>query len=122
MRDAILRDLRDSWRRMRRPPGTSFAVIASLGVAMAASATNCSFVNALTYARCRCPTRTARHREVLGMRMMGTYCSQCPASCAPITGAIVGRPSASSSLGALRRPLRGCGLDESCAPPELATK
>ena len=107
MRDAILRDLRDSWRRMRRPPGTSFAVIASLGVAMAASATNCSFVNALTYARCRCLTRTARHREVLGMRMMGTHCSRCPASCAPITGAIVGRPSASSSLGALRRPLSG---------------
>jgi hypothetical protein len=91
------------------------------GASWSRAPTNCSFVNALTYARCRCPTRTARHREVLGMRMMGTYCSWCPASCAPITGAIVGRPSASSSLGALRRPLRGCGLDESCGPPELAT-
>ncbi|MBP7777555.1 MAG: hypothetical protein KA371_10535 [Acidobacteria bacterium] len=91
------------------------------GASWSRAPTNCSFVNALTYARCRCPTRTALLREVLGMRMMGTYRSQCPASCAPITGAIVGRPSASSSLGALRRPLRGCGLDESCAPPELAT-
>ena len=32
-------------------------------------------------------------------------------------GAIVGRPSASSSLGALRRPLRGFGLDEAYVPP-----
>jgi len=47
MRDAILRILRAWWRRMRRAPGTSFAVIASLGVAMAVSATVFSFVNAL---------------------------------------------------------------------------
>ena len=36
-----------TWRRMRRAPGTSFAVIASLGVAMAVSATVFSFVHAL---------------------------------------------------------------------------
>ena len=47
MRDAIWRDLRDSWRRMRRSPGASFVVVASLGVAMAASATVFSFVNVL---------------------------------------------------------------------------
>lgn len=47
MRDASLRDLRDSWRRTCRAPGTSFSVIASLGVAMAVSATVFSFVNAL---------------------------------------------------------------------------
>lgn len=47
MRDAILRDLRDWCRCMRRAPGTSFAVIASLGVAMAVIATVFSFVNAL---------------------------------------------------------------------------
>ena len=35
MCDAIWRDLRDSWRLTRRSPGTSFVVVASLGVAMA---------------------------------------------------------------------------------------
>ncbi len=47
MRDAIWRDLHDSWRRMRRSPGASFVVVVSLGVAMAASATVFSFVNVL---------------------------------------------------------------------------
>lgn len=47
MCDAIWRDLRDSWRLTRRSPGTSFVVVASLGVAMAASATVFSFVNVL---------------------------------------------------------------------------
>jgi putative ABC transport system permease protein len=47
MRDAIRRDLHDSWRRMRRSPGASFVVVVSLGVAMAASATVFSFVNVL---------------------------------------------------------------------------
>ena len=49
MRDAILRDLRDSWRRVRRSPGASFVVVASLGVAIAASATAFTFVDGLMW-------------------------------------------------------------------------